>query len=113
MGTVCCYFNKGTISIPEIKFGEHVEDINNINDKSLNISNNNITIFNLNSRFNHKKIFNEEERNIKNKNTNKNINRRINLINRYKFNEDKLDKFIKFTHLNKIISTTTNSFVKQ
>ena len=58
-------------------------------------------------------IKDEEVLKIKNKNTIKNIKRRISLINRYKFHEDKLEKFIKFTHMNKIVSSTTNSIMKQ
>ena len=113
MGTDCCYENKDQKIISGIHLSEIEEEKNDSNDKSVNISQNNIIVFRLDSRFNHKKLFDDKEQNIKNKSTMKRYNKRINLINKYKYKEDKFEKFIKFTHFNKIVSSTTNSLIKQ
>ena len=114
MGSICCCEKKEKIinkkesvqlsQIKEEKEESIVDDVNKLN-------NDNIIVVNLKSTFN-KKIIKEEPK-IKNKNTIKNINRRIYLMNKYKFTDDKFEKYIKFTHMNKIISSTTNSFSKQ
>ena len=110
MGILCYNKNKNIEIISGIHLSEMKEETNNNNIKNIN---NNIIIFNFKSRFEQKKISGDEEHKIKNKNTIKNINRRTSLINKLKLHEDKIEKFIKFTHMNKIISSTTNSFFKQ
>ena len=75
--------------------------------------NNNIydtIVFNFQSKFNQN---NESinHNNIQNKITIRNMNRRKSLLNKYKITEEKLEKYIKFTNINKNISTTTNSFI--
>ena len=115
MGILCYKENKESEIIAGICLSEIVEEKNDIKAKNINDRKNNIIVFNFKSRFEQKKIINNEEHKIKNKITIKNINRRTSLINKYKLNEDKFEKFIKFTHMNKIISSTTNtnSFLKQ
>ena len=121
MGSICCDEHKKQI-VPKdtlhlIKIDEEKDDIENNNIININnISNNNtnnknnIIVYKFNSIF--KNQGGNEEQNIKNKNTIKNINRRMYLIKKYKFVDDKFEKHIKFTHFNKIISSTTNSFIK-
>ena len=111
MGNLCYKENKNIEIVSGMNLSQIKEekDDNEVKD----IKNNNIIIFNFQSRFDQKKITGDEEHKIKNKNTIKNINRRASLINKLKLHEDKLEKFIKFTHTNKIISSTTNSFFKQ
>ncbi len=114
MGTICCSEKKEQliIKIESIKLSQIKEEKEESNEDDINkIKNDNIILFNLKSTFN-KKIIKQEPK-IKNKNTIKNINRRIYLMNKYKFTDDKFEKYIKFTHLNKIISSTTNSFSKK
>ena len=114
MGILCYDALKEPQFISEIHLTEKEEQKESNDNKDINdINNNNIIVFNLQSRFTNKIIKDEEVLKIKNKNTIKNIKRRISLINRYKFHEDKLEKFIKFTHMNKIVSSTTNSIMKQ
>ena len=113
MGILCYDALKEPQFISEIHLTEKEEQKESNDYKDINDINNNIIVFNLQSRFTNKIIKDEEVLNIKNKNTIKNIKRRISLINRYKFHEDKLEKFIKFTHMNKIVSSTTNSIMKQ
>ena len=113
MGILCYNSIKESQIISEIHLTEKEEQNNDNDNKNINNINNNIIVFNLKSRFDHKKIKDEENIDIKNRNTIKNIKRRISLVNKYKFHEDKLEKFIKFTHMNKIISSTTNSIMKQ
>ena len=114
MGNLCYRENKEAVIISGIHLSETKEEKNNKKENnSNNINNNKIVVFNFKSRFAQKKLVNDEVHKIKNKNTIKNINRRTSLINKYKLNEDKFEKFIKFTHFNKNISSTTNSFLKQ
>ena len=114
MGIICCYEKNQTLIINGVHLSEIKEEkdeINEINDNKIN-NNDNIIVYKLNSRFNSKKECFENERIIKHKITIKYMNKRSNLINKYKFKEDKFEKFIKFTHLNQIVSSTTNSIIK-
>ena len=114
MGAICCSEKKEEIiiKIESIQLSQIKEEKEeSIVDDKNKINNDNIIVVNLKSTFNKKTI--KQEPKIKNKNTIKNINRRIYLINKYKFSDDKFEKYIKFTHMNKIISSTTNSFSKQ
>ena len=127
MGNICFCCNKKekqmiiNEALKLSKIGEEKKDIENNNKNNDIINNNgksnnnlkeNIIIYQLNSKFNQKEVTVNEEQKIKNKNTIKNINRRIYLIQKYKFTNDEFEKHIKFTHFNKIISSTTNSFIK-
>ena len=94
----------------EVNISRDKQEENNINIKSSENNSNNTIIFNFHSKFNNNK-FNFKENSIKNKNTIKKMNRRKSLLNRYKYTDDKFDKYIKFTNINKNVSVTTNSFM--
>ena len=123
MGNICCDLSRKQIIVTS-QLGKKEEEKDDIEDNNLSINNinnniiindsnmkNNIIVFNINSKFNQKEETVNEKQRIKNKNTIKNINRRIYLDKKYKFADDKFEKHIKFTHFNKIISSTTNSFL--
>ena len=125
MGNVCCDKNIKFIFINETFPLSKIEeaknnfenvtknnDIINNDDKNSNNIKDKIIEYQLNSKFNIKEETVNGEQKIKNKNTIKNINRKSYLVKKYKFADDKIEKHIKFTHFNKIISSTTNSFIK-
>ncbi len=96
----------------DIDASEIKKEDDNINIKSGKNNNNIIDtiVFNFQSKFNQ---YNESINHniIQNKITIRNMNRRKSLLNKYKITEEKLEKYIKFTNINKNISTTTNSFI--